>query len=277
MELKCLFGHKWKHGCCCINCGTTRHKWSEDCKCSRCGRQHDWQWDGINCYEKCSLCGIHRVGEREHHKWNTVENRYLEGCKCTVCGAINDSYRADHKYKKIVNSCALSCSICGKIFEDRNHDWNHCKCRKCSKTRDKDGSSDFHEWNHCVCRICGEKRDYKFLYGRKTDSHDWNHCVCRICEKTRDNDHDWVSQGCTKVCSVCGKEITNYDEKAHYWEMFAKCKKKCKQCGLIQDNHSFKTRTGSYSFIEYDNGWPNRIDVTVTTYTCTVCGYEKQL
>ena len=88
------------------------------------------------------------------------------------------------------------------------HDWDKCKCTKCSKIRDQD-----HDWSEdCeCCNHCGAIRK---------DAHQWDGCKCKNCGKTRDSEHDW-SKDCEQ-CSRCG----GIRKDAHQWDG---CK--CNNCG----------------------------------------------
>ena len=218
--------HLWE-GCKCTNCGKTRddlHDWSmncemcsmchktridahlwEGCKCTNCGKTRDDLHDWLKDCEKCSRCGKTR---NNTHKWE-------KDCICKICGKVQ------HDWSKDCEECAR----CGTIGQ---HDWNGCKCNRCSKKRDEQ-----HDWDACACKRCSKKRD---------EQHEWNGCTCKKCYKERDEHHDW-SQSCNK-CSICG-ELVNDN---HNWEgcRCTKCsvtrdkghdieKFVCKKCGQVDD------------------------------------------
>jgi hypothetical protein len=94
-------------------------------------------------------------------------------------------------------------------FPEPVHDWNGCKCTKCSAERQHDWSKDCES-----CARCGKAR---------SDIHDWSGCKCTKCGKTRDEGHDW-SKDCER-CARCGKAQTGI----HDW---SGCK--CTKCGQIR-------------------------------------------
>ena len=72
-------------------------------------------------------------------------------------------------------------NIEGLNFE---HDWNGCKCKQCSETRDE-----LHDWDGCKCKQCGKIRD---------ELHDWVH-------KSTKKDKVMKYQDDTYKCRRCGK------------------------------------------------------------------------
>ena len=77
------------------------------------------------------------------------------------------------------------------------HEWHHCRCSICGKTRRME-----HSWVGCQCGVCGETRDQDHDWSSNclkcakcgrvgNKQHTWNGCICRACEKTRDEGHDW--------------------------------------------------------------------------------------
>ena len=188
-----------------ILCLFKPHKW-DGCKCVTCGKTHDWDHDWIHC----------QVGEyfyKEHDLSKDCE-------KCSRCGKMAKD--------------DLRCRRCGKtttsFYVHYKHNWDGCKCRMCSKTRDEEhnwskdcekcsrcgkGRSNSHNWTGCKCSTCGKTRD---------ESHDWIGCKCSKCSKKRDEEHDW-SLDCEK-CSRCGKGRSS----SHNW---TGCK--CSTCGMTRD------------------------------------------
>lgn len=97
------------------------------------------------------------------------------------------------------------------------HQWNHCKCSNCDKTRDEE-----HQWNGCKCNTCGEVRNTE---------HHWNGCKCAICGRTRNEEHDWETL--YKSCSGCPNEPLSVEDLSGSlcYEANGCTAQRCRICG----------------------------------------------
>lgn len=150
----------------------------------------------------------------------------------------------------IINSIYTKINY-SKCVDNKNHNWNACKCDNCGKGRDF-----MHEWAGCKCLRCGNKRD---------EQHNWDGCICSNCRKIktfREQGHDW--DGCK--CRKCG----TIGELGHNW---AGCK--CSKCGKIRnEQHDWSKDCGKCSNCEEKR--ISQHDKLQCGEKCSKCGVEIQ-
>ena len=161
------------------------------------------------------------------HKWNKLPDG-RDGCTCTRCGERRDEGHDWHftferedwagGSRKVIRGQFNVCSVCNRWELARSkqelceHDWNGCKCKLCSLTRDEG-----HEWNGCKCKRCGKTRD---------EGHSWQGNKCSICGKNRE-------QGCRAL----------KENGRHAFKQQKKCRRRCAECGYTMTWHEFRNGT----------------------------------
>lgn len=208
-------GHSWKT---LWSTSSTQH-WHE---CTRCGEKkdvddHAYNQEIINNYYKLQDATC------------TEPAKYYYSCICGAKGSETFTY-GDPKGHTLTyhgakaSTCTVqgnieywSCSVCKKNFSDKdgkNEITDSVLLPLADHSWDEGYQADStHHWHLCtVCGTFSDKVAHTRIYGAD-ETHHWH--MCSVCgyRMSENEAHNFVMQGETKYCTVCGKVVERTDSE----------------------------------------------------------------
>lgn len=263
----------------CTVCGATKtdtvkkldHTYDNACDttCNSCGAVREikhsystkWTADGTGHWHQCTVCG-EKTDEAAHTPGDAATEWTAQ--KCTVCGYVLQSALGHtHNYS-------------GTWTTDERGHWHEC-----SGCEDPGDYADHSYDNDCDpgCNECGYIREVTHTYGTEWECDSTGHYhVCTLCgvqdEVIAHIPGTDATEDMDQVCTECGYVITpalNHthtfnsawvSDKTGHWQ-------EC-DCGEKSTVYGHSWNQGTVSRA------PTSTVAGLKTYTCTVCGAEKQ-